>query len=140
MNNCIDCKKKISKGCTRCLICSNKYRKGFQHTETTKKKQSTGKLGNKNPMWKGEEVSYHKLHSWVRRHKPKKKFCEICGKETKLEICNLSGEYKRDLEDYAWYCRTCHRKRDKEFRERNRVSGVIKLKYDKTGRVKEYDR
>ena len=124
---CINCNKNISRVSTRCIICSNKYRKGFKHTEAIKKHQSIIKLGNKNPMWKGDKVGYSKLHEWIRRHKPKSNFCEICGEEKKLEAANLSGKYKRDLSDYAWYCIKCHRRRDAEVRK---IKG-IKLKRKK---------
>lgn len=68
--------------------------------------------GSKNGMWKGEQVGYWALHEWVRDHKPKPLSCEICGKIKKLEIANISQQYKRDLNDWEWLCRRCHMRKD----------------------------
>jgi len=66
-----------------------------------------------NPMWKGNDVKYDALHEWVRRYKKKPKRCPECGKlTTKLDIANISGEYKRDLSDFKYLCRKCHIMRD----------------------------
>ena len=62
--------------------------------------------------WKGDEVSYRALHSWVRRHKTKPKFCEVCKTNEPKDVANKSGSYKRDVEDYIWICRKCHMKSD----------------------------
>lgn len=59
-------------------------------------------------MWKGENITYRSLHSWIQDNKPKKKFCESCNKRKKLELANISGKYKRDINDYKWECHRCH--------------------------------
>src|SRR5689334_1321062 len=64
--------------------------------------------GENNGIWVGNNISYFGLHGWVRRNKPKSTFCESCGKQTKLDIANISGEYKRDIDDFKWLCRRCH--------------------------------
>lgn len=70
-----------------------------------------------NPMWKGDDVQYDALHEWVRRYKPKPSKCEKCGKSTdKLDVANISGKYKRDLNDYEYICRECHIKKDGTFK------------------------
>jgi len=76
-------------------------------------------VGNKNPMWKGNKVSYVALHDWVRYNKPKSMFCEKCGKITpKLDASNISGKYLRDIGDFRWLCRSCHMKEDYKNGER----------------------
>ena len=45
---------------------------GYKHTEESKKKISTSKKGEKNPMWKGNKVGRLPLHRWIERNKPKK--------------------------------------------------------------------
>jgi len=70
------------------------------------------KDNEKNPMWMGDKVGYGALHSWVKRKKKKKKFCENCKKKQAYDLANISGEYKRDLNDWEWLCRGCHMKKD----------------------------
>ena len=77
----------------------------------TKKAQKI--TNEKNHNWKGDEVGYHCLHIWVRKYKPKPEKCQSCGKKTgNLDCANISGEYKRDLNDYVYLCRVCHMKFD----------------------------
>jgi len=101
-HNCIETRKKIS--------VSLKGRKkpiGFGD------KISKSKIGNKNPNWKGNGVSYKVLHSWVRRHKILPERCVKCNNgQGSLEWSNISREYKRDLNDFEALCKFCHRKQD----------------------------
>ena len=85
---------------------------------------------DKNCNWKGSNTGYHSLHSWVRRHKPKPGNCELCEKKTdKLELGNISGEYKRDLEDYMYICHMCHMKYDNRWARFTKAS--IKTRFKK---------
>lgn len=68
--------------------------------------------GKKNGMWRGDDVQYGALHEWVRNHKPKPKFCEECKKNKPSDLANISGEYKRDINDFEWLCRKCHMEKD----------------------------
>ena len=71
-----------------------------------------GNKGEKNGQWKGEEVSYGALHDYVKYHSPKPDNCEECGKHKRLDLANISGEYKRDFSDWEWICRKCHMGKD----------------------------
>jgi len=84
----------------------------YIRTEEHKKKQAELKRGDINPHWFGNEVGYHGLHSWVRRNKIKPELCENCMKIKPYDMANISGEYKRDINDYKWLCRKCHMKED----------------------------
>ena len=54
-------------------------------------------------------LSYSRLHLVIRAELPDFGKCNICGKETEtLDCANISGEYKRDLSDWEWLCRSCH--------------------------------
>lgn len=63
-------------------------------------------------MWKGDSVSYRKLHSWIRSRKLEPKNCSKCHKNAKLDLANISGQYKRDVDDFIYLCRSCHMKED----------------------------
>lgn len=65
-------------------------------------------VGDKNPMWKGDDVGYAALHEWIRYHKQKPEFCEECNEQSPIDLANISGEYKRDINDFEWLCRKCH--------------------------------
>ena len=84
----------------------------YKHDDTTKKKIGESNLGPKNGMWKGNKVSINKLHAWIRRHKPKPNHCEKCKKAPPYDLANISGQYKRDINDFEWLCRSCHMKSD----------------------------
>ncbi len=71
------------------------------------------KKGHKPWNWKGDDVGYASLHSWVRRHKGKPNDCKKCGKDkSRYEWANISREYKRDLDDWVSLCTSCHQYAD----------------------------
>ncbi len=72
--------------------------------------------GDKNGVWKGDEVGYHALHAWIKRHLSKPFACNKCGKISSLELANKSHEYKRDISDWLWLCLSCHAKYDNKIR------------------------
>lgn len=108
--------------------------KNSQHTEEAKRKMSNarkGKIpknfilfqekghevcrkrkGQDHPRWKGDNVGYHALHSWIRRCLGKLSKCSQCGttQAKRFEWANISGKYKRDLLDWRRLCVSCHRK------------------------------
>ena len=78
--------------------------------------------GTNNPLWK-ERPSLIAIHVWVRKHKPAQGACEHCGSKKPLDCANISGEYKRDIDDYIYLCRSCHRKMD--LREHTHENGRV---------------
>ena len=88
----------------------NKGLKTGKLTEQHKFKMSESHRGNKAYNWKNDKVGYYALHIWVTRWKGKPKFCEDCGNmiAKKFEWANISGLYKRDLNDYKRLCTRCH--------------------------------
>lgn len=87
--------------------------------------RSTSKIAEKNPMWKGDDVGYSALHSWVKRRKAIPEACEKCNEVKKLDLANISGKYFRALDDWEWLCRKCHMITDK------RLEGLIQQNKDK---------
>lgn len=102
-----------------------RYVKGHQKSRlgkhlTTEQKdrislKRKGKMkGKLNHKWKGKQVGYYALHSWLGREKTKKGICEHCDNKRRTAWANKSHEYKRDLKDWLELCRPCHMKYDKK--------------------------
>ena len=83
-----------------------KFHKSFR------KKLRISHLGNNNPMWKERGVGFFALHQWVERNKPKISLCEKCKSKPPYDLANISGLYKRDINDFQRLCRRCHMKKD----------------------------
>jgi len=78
----------------------------------------------KHPMWLGDSVGYNALHTWVRTRKEMTGTCSECGESPQpvtytrksgqvitrrmTEWANISGEYRRDVDDYRELCKPCH--------------------------------
>lgn len=77
-------------------------------SDATKQKIREANIGVKSPQWKGNNVSYPALHAWIRKNKIKPKLCECCKIKPPFDIANISGKYKRDINDFRWLCRKCH--------------------------------
>lgn len=73
---------------------------------------SESQLGKMNSNWVGDKIKFTGLHEWVRRHKPKPLVCEICKDRPPRDLANISQEYKRDINDFEWLCRSCHMNKD----------------------------
>lgn len=101
--------------------------KGKKLSESARKNISKAKLGDKNPMWKGDNVSYTGLHLWVSSRLPKSEFCEICNKKPPYDLANISGNYLRNLTDWQWLCRSCHMRSD------GRLNNLIQYKRGEVG-------
>lgn len=101
-------KQKISKS----LMGHPGAMKGKHHTEETKQKMALSKFNDKNPNWKGDDVGYCSIHEWIKNRKVKTDLCEQCKKNPPCDLANISGEYKRDVSDYEWLCRSCHMELD----------------------------
>jgi len=96
---CIFCEKKLKD--SRSRMCRNCWKEWY-------KENPNRAFGIRNVNWKGNKVKYFALHSWIRRHKPKRELCEICKKNPPKQLANISGRYKRDVNDFQWLCIKCH--------------------------------
>jgi len=86
-------------------------------------------LSEKNPGWKGDNVSISSLHEWIRRRKKKPKYCVECKKASPYDLANISGKYKRDINDFRWLCRKCHLLSDgRMFNNLKQYNGEDKIK------------
>lgn len=66
------------------------------------------KKGKNSPNWKGDAVSLKVLHKWIERQLGRPKCCSRCGVIGKVDLANISNEYRRDVSDWEWLCRKCH--------------------------------
>ena len=90
------------------------------YTVERRLKMSLSQLQEKNHKWKGDKVGYGGLHIWTRKYKtPKPVICPKCGSKNHIEISNISGKYKRDLNDWEWLCAKCHKIKDGLLNNRN---------------------
>jgi len=101
----------------------NKGKKNCYSKNTLEKmsKIKKGKYADKESWeWKGNDVGYRGLHSWVTKHLGKAHRCELCKlnkipKKFKryFQWANISHKYKRNLKDWIQLCIKCHKKYDK---------------------------
>ncbi|MEK6880595.1 MAG: hypothetical protein AABY22_13340 [Nanoarchaeota archaeon] len=97
---------------------SNIFRGLTKETDIRLKEKGERNRGEKRYNWKGDKVSYSSLHDYIKCYLKKSNRCQNCELETnKLDLANVSGEYKRDLSDWEWLCRKCH-----VIKDRNRIS------------------
>lgn len=83
------------------------------HDKTTgKRKRTRG--------WKGSGVSYRQLHQWLYLEKGRPITCVDCNKVAltgrQIHWANISGEYKRDTNDYKALCVSCHNIYDEKYK------------------------
>jgi uncharacterized protein YlaI len=67
------------------------------------------RLGELNPAWKGDEVGLNALHLFIRSRLPEPKLCQMCNQVPPYDLANISGKYLRDLDDWLYLCRSCHK-------------------------------
>jgi len=72
-------------------------------------------LAESNGQWKGNKVGRNSLHRWIETRKPKPDFCEKCKEKEPYDLANISQQYKRDINDFQWLCRSCHMFSDGRF-------------------------
>lgn len=84
---------------------SNHNRAGKYHWSLEARQR---RMNEGNGMWKGDSVGHLSIHEWMRSRKPKTVLCEYCQKKPPVDLANISGKYKRDVNDFTWLCRSCH--------------------------------
>lgn len=68
--------------------------------------------GEDNPAWKDRVAGYVALHYWVRRQLGKPLYCSFNQEHLSKRFvwANISGDYKRDLDDWHSLCSSCNKK------------------------------
>lgn len=92
------------------------FKKGERHGIQWKKGESLGGKGTNFP-------GYHSLHYWVRKTLGKPGLCTYCKttEAKKYHWANISGEYKKTIEDWVRLCARCHYFFDRDPVERNTI-------------------
>lgn len=85
------------------------FKKGVRYSQNTEFKK-----GNIPHNYKGDNVGYNALHTWLYRQIGKATSCTKCGSTTNVQWANKSFEYKRELSDWTELCYKCHRRYDME--------------------------
>ena len=94
--------------------------KGKTIAKDTRKKLSAAlkgrRIDDQAHRWRGADVGYGGLHTWVSKKLGKPTRCEHCGKDGlrggSIHWANKSGEYKRELGDWIRLCVSCHKTYD----------------------------
>ena len=102
----------------------------------SKKCQYLGSVGEKSSCWKGDNITYTALHSWVYRRRGKPNKCEFNHEHRgRFDWANKSGLYERVLDDWIMLCRSCHLRYDYSDLRRKKMSHNAKnAERDKLGR------
>jgi len=81
--------------------------------ELHKQRVSLSLIGNQR-RWLGDNAGYVAKHMWIVKHYGNATKCEKCGtkKALRYEWANISGLYRRAIDDYKQLCPSCHRKED----------------------------
>src|SRR4030095_15972250 len=98
--------------------------KATRNLPENKLKSILENLGDKNPMWKGDEVGYSSLHTWIKRRLPKPELCQICNAVKPYDLANITGDYTRELDNWRFLCRKCHTNLD--YKNGVRILNVVK--------------
>lgn len=145
IQTCLICKIEFKKPLSRILIgkgkycsriCASKGRLGFIPWNKDKKmtndqksrlnlsglelghgwnKGLPGLRDDKHPNWKGDDVGYNAIHTWIQRKLGKAYKCVKCDGtkgSKRYEWANLDGKYTRDVTTWSMLCSKCHHEHD----------------------------
>lgn len=88
----------------------NEFKKG--HTPSNKGKTNPKMQGENAYQWKGDDVGYGALHTWVKKNLGIPDACEHCGKTGlkghQIHWANRNHTYKRIKKDWLRLCAKCH--------------------------------
>ena len=89
------------------------------HAQRVQKRPTVGvanhtRVGDRHPLWAGDDASYSTVHNWLARWFTKAGACEECGAEGKTGWSNVDHKYRRVREDYRELCPSCHWHYDQE--------------------------
>ena len=97
----------------RCRKCTSEHIKEWKNNHKDfREKRKEARRGYNRKRQKERPLfwrHYKKVHKWIRKNKPKLKYCSICNEFKELELANISGVYDFNIDNYLWLCKSCHR-------------------------------
>jgi hypothetical protein len=86
----------------------------YARTEEHKQKIGLAHTGEENINWKGDDVGYYALDTWIRKNRPKpiSRLCEICNNKPLRHAANFTGISNSDFKNWKYACYSCHLKLD----------------------------
>lgn len=104
--------------------------KGFKHSTETKQNISLSNTGKKSSQWKGDNVKYQAIHSWLRINFGRANKCENqdCNGQSKtFEWILIKGRiYERKRENFKMMCKSCHHRYDMSKETKEKISKGLK--------------
>ena len=75
-----------------------------------------GRYGSTARRWLGDKAGYVAKHLWINKHYGKAYYCENNSSHIAKRYCwaNISGNYKREREDYKQLCTSCNVRESKK--------------------------
>lgn len=125
-----ECGNKKLRSSKHCKVCCHILQRGIPQN-----------LNESNGMWKGNNVGRGALHVWIKKRKPKPNLCGKCHKNKPYDLTNISGKYKRDVNDFEWLCRRCHMIKDGRLKNNLRLAqkkGKENPKYSRITKICEF--
>lgn len=91
----------------------NDYRDGYLKGQPKRFIKGHAIRNGRAPWFKGDEVGYRAIHTYLSKHFPKTGICDECGEMKRTEYALIKGrEYSRNREDYRELCKLCHNRYD----------------------------
>jgi hypothetical protein len=90
-----------------CRACFKEYNAGRQQ------RHNASRNAQRHAFQKRFGINYEKLHVFIRMHKHRTNICVRCHAVGNTQFANISGEYKKDINDYEELCIACHHREDK---------------------------
>jgi hypothetical protein len=113
---CIYCWRQISKWSKPRGLCRWCRENPTEHIggNVEKRKKLDRRREANHGRWKPSDLSYAGVHSWIRRELGPATHCsnDDTHESKRYEWANISGDYKRDINDYRPLCKSCHSKYD----------------------------
>ena len=104
----------------KCEQCNNTFesypsQRTGKHIFCSRPCQHKYRVNNRVNTFKGDKVGYYAIHEWVKRRMDRPDHCPKCKEperfakdgRTMIDLANISGKYKRDINDWMWLCRGC---------------------------------
>lgn len=121
LNKCKDCTKYDVKKGTIPRMCQECGKKFLAHSSEIRRRNGGAFTCSRECFFKrlpkilaqknaNMTMTYSGVHQWIKRVSGQPSYCEHCKTTvaTAYDWANISGEYKRDLNDWKRLCRKCH--------------------------------